>query len=154
MALPHLFTQAQLELACGGAPTLVRLARARDANDPAYAAFIAAIQNIADSWAYSNAQVYAAVSDPTTQTAPILSEMALAVGVWWAHYKGSGGQEIPPGVAEGLRLAKEWFEDLKAGGVSLGTEATPSTSAGLTQVDVDPAGQRMTRATLDRAGFS
>ena len=154
MSLPHLFNQAQLEAAVGGPDRLVRMARCTGPSDPNYAAFIASVQNIADGTAYSHAQVYAAVTDTTTQTSPVLSEMALAVGVWWAHYKGTGGQEIPMGVAEGLRIATAWFESLKNGGATLGTELTPSTSAGLTQVDIDPDSVRMTRANLNGAGFA
>lgn len=152
--LPHLFTQAQLENGVGGAPRLVQLARATGPGDPAYATFVASVQNIADGTGYSNSQVYAAVTDPTTQTSPMLSEMALAVGIWWAHYKGSGGQEVPQGVVDGMKIATEWFDGLKNGTVTLGTSATPSTSAGLTQVDPNPDGTRMTRDSLNTAGFA
>lgn len=154
MALPNLFTQAQLENAVGGADRLVRLARTTGSTTAAYLAFVASVQAIADATGYANAQVYALVTDPTVQTAPMVSEMALVIGVYWAHFKGTGGMEIPVEVGHAYEKAMTFFRELKAGDTALGTAATPSTSAGLTQIDPNPTGTQISRTSLGLAGFA
>jgi hypothetical protein len=150
---PALFTQAQLEIALGGSDKLVQLAKAASINDPVIAAFMVEVTAAASGKIYSVTQIAADVNDPNILT-PFMVQCGVVAGVYWSWHKSTGGQAIPPEVKEAYRDAidevKEYAEGLRA----IGATPTPSTSAGLENIDPNPTGTRITRKSLGRAGFT
>lgn len=152
--LGDFFTTTQLESAMGGPQRLVQLAKATGVTDPAYLAFAAAVKDNVNGDVYAITQIAFNISDVNLQASGYLRQKALALGCFWAHFAGSGGQEVPDLVVKERDLALEQLKALAAGETSLGIEVSVSTSAQLHQVNVDPAGIGVTRSTLDGAGFT
>lgn len=147
MALADLFTTAQLEIACGGADRLMRLAHARVVGDATYAAFCAEVKALAFGKVRGVIGQAFALRDPTTQTAELLQQYALGVAVYCAHIKGSGGQEVPQGVRDHLEFCMDGLRDIRSGTESLGTETDPATTLRPQQVDMEAGGAGWTRST-------
>lgn len=154
MALADFFTTAQLEIAMGGAQRVVQLAKATGPSDAVYAAFVAEVKANVNGDVYAITQVAFDVADANLQAAGFLKQKALALACYWAHFSGSGGQEVPEQVVRARDLALAQLRELRDGGTSLGIEAAVGTSAQLAQVNPDPAGVGITRSTLGDAGFA
>lgn len=154
MSLSSFFTTPQFEIAMGGAPNVVRLAKATNASDSVYATFVAEVKSNVDGDVYAVVRITFNISDANLQVAPFLKQKALALACYWAHFSGTGGQEVPVEVSKARDLALEQLRRLAAGDLTLGIEQDVSTSAGLAQVDPNPDGTRMTRASLNNAGFA
>lgn len=153
---PALFTQSQLEMAVGGADKLLQLVDKTKTNDLASAdcqTFIAEIITTACSKIYSVAQVAADVTDPNIAT-PFLAQCAVSAGVYWAWHKSTGGIAVPDEIKAAYREAIEEVKQYAEGLRAIGATPTPSTSAGLENIDPDPDGVRLTRTTLGNAGFT
>lgn len=150
---PALFTQTQLEIALGGADRLRQLAKASGPTDPVLVAFVAEVQSAASGKIYSVAQIAANVNDPNILT-PFVIQCGVTAGVYWAWHKSTSGIGIPEEVKAAYRDAiaevKEYAEGLRA----VGGTPTPSTSAGLENIDPDPNDQTITRRSLDTSGFT
>jgi len=137
MALSDLFTTAQLEIACGGADRLMRLSKARNRSDDAYTGFIAEVRAAAQADAYGLAKIAVDPLDDTVPASGMMQQSCLACAVYWAHYKGSGGQEIPDQVREARTGALDSLRELRDGGRTLDTEGTPTSNAGATLVSLN-----------------
>lgn len=138
----------------GGAPNVVRLAKAQNASDAVYLAFVAEVKDNVNGDVYAITQVAFDISDTNLQAASFLKQKALALACYWAHFSGTGGQEVPVEVTRARDLALEQLKALAAGGTALGIESSVATSAQLAQVDVDPDRVGVTRTTLNDAGFT
>jgi phage gp36-like protein len=152
MALPDLFTTAELEIACGGAGNLVRLSKASSASASTYTTFVEQVKAIANGDVYSIVGNDFDITTATVQGAAILQQHAVTIGVFWAHSKGTGGMEIPQQVTEAYRISQEWLEKMARGLRGLGTETQPTGALAVQQVDMYDAGRGWTRGTW--GGFS
>ncbi len=139
-ALSPLFTDAQLEIAVGGAPSLVRLARASGPSDPVYAAFKAEVRMAAQADAYGLAKIAVDPTDPTVSGAGLMQQLCVTCGVYWAHSKGSGGQEIPPEVTLARKDAIEALKELRDGSRTLDTGTDPTSNLGAPSVKIRAPG--------------
>lgn len=147
MSLPDLFTQAQLEIACGGAPTLMRLAKKTPAEVSEYAAFVAAVRSAAESDVRSLVGVAYVLSDATLNAAPFISELALTIAVYWAHWKGTGGQEVPELVRAAYDNARTSLGELRDGPRMPGTETEAANATGTKLVTLSSA-SRVSRGNM------
>lgn len=147
MALPDLFTTAELEIACGGAGNLVRLAKAPSAASSTYTTFVDQVKAIANGDVYSIVATAFDTTTATVQAAALIQQYALAIGVFWAHSKGTGGMEIPQQVREAYNEARQVFVEIRDGTRSLGTETQPTGALDVQQVDMSAAGRGWTRGT-------
>lgn len=153
---PALFTQAQLEIAAGGADKLLQLVDKTKSGQLASApcqAFIAEVISTASGKIYSVAQIAADVNDPNIVT-PFLIQLAVTAGLYWAWHKSTGGIAVPPDVKDAYKDAIDEVKDYAEGLRAVGATPTPSTSAGLENIDPNPTGNRITRKSLGRAGFT
>lgn len=140
MPLADLFSQAELEIACGGADRLVRLAKASSASDAAYTAFIAQVRRAAQGDLYSLIEPSAVITDPNVPLSDFIQSQCLPIGVYWAHHKGTGGQAIPDEVRAAYDRALAALREFRAGDRSLGTETEGARSGPAHQVDMDATG--------------
>ena len=138
----------------GGAQRVVQLSKASSATDPVYLAFIAEVKSNINGDVYAITQVAFNISDVNLQAAPFLKQKAIALACYWAHFSGSGGQEVPTEVVLARNLALEQLRALPKGGSSLGIEAAVSTSAKLHEIDPDPNKTGITRGTFGSSGFN
>lgn len=136
MALSNLWTQAQLEIACGGAASLVRLAKAPNASSAVYTDFIAEVRKASQGIVYAIVQVAFDPTDSTVPGADLLQQHCLAVGVYWAYHKGTGGHAIPDDVRRAYDDALAILRELKKGELALGTEDEPTGNHGAETVTV------------------
>lgn len=147
MALPDLFTDAQLEVAVGGAKRLLQLSGAASVSDPVYATFKAAVRRVADADVYSLVGPAFATGDTTVQQSPLLAEYSLAIAAYWAHKKGSGGLEIPEGISSGYEEARLGLAEIREGDRALATSDEPTTNLQPQRVDMSANGKGWTRKT-------
>lgn len=136
MALPPLFTQAQLEVALSGAVSLRQLAKASGPTDPVLAAFVAEVQKAASGNVYAILQVAFDPHDPTFAAADYVQERAVTIGVYWAWHKGTGGVGVPDEVKAAKAEAEADLEKKREGLGALGTDADPASNAGTSLVDI------------------
>lgn len=148
MALSDLFTNAQLEIALGGASRLVQLANAQSVSDAACVAFIAEVRAAADADVYSVVQVPFDITDATVQGAAFLSQAALSIAVFQAWYKGTGGQAVPEQVDKERTVALGRIKELASGERGLGTETEPTSATGVRTVTLDMTGTRILRRNM------
>lgn len=157
MALPDLFSTALLEAAVGGAPRLVQLAKATNTAAAGYATFVLMVKAAANAEVYSLIGSHYAKTDPTVQAADLLRVLAFPIASYWAHWYGTGGQEVPIEVSKARDNSIERLKAVGAG-ADLGTEDAPGVAAPAHQVDMDAtgpsggAGSGWTRANF--GGFS
>lgn len=147
MALPDIFTTAELEIACGGAGNLVRLAKAPSAASSTYTTFVEQVKAIANGDVYSIISTAFDITTATVQTAALVEQYALAIGVFWAHQKGTGGMEVPEKVSAAYEQARMVFSEIRDGRRSLGTETQPTGALDVQQVDMSAGGRGWTRST-------
>jgi hypothetical protein len=151
-----LFIQAQLEMAVGGADKLLQLVDKTGTGDLASGAcqaFIAEIISTASGKIYSVAQIAADVNDPNILT-PFSVQCGVMAGVYWTWHKSTGGIAVPDEVKSGYRDTIDEVKEYAAGLRATGGTASPSTSAGLENIDPNPSGHRITRKSLGKAGFT
>lgn len=143
-------------MAVGGAAKLLQLVdktNSADLSSGPCQAYITEIISTASGKIYSLVQVAADVNDPNVIT-PFVVQCAVTAGVYWTWHKSTGGIAVPEEIKTAYREAidevKEYAEGLRA----VGATPTPSTSAGLVNIDPNPSGNRITRKSLGRAGFT
>ena len=142
------FTQSQLEIAVGGAPNLVRLAKASNTADPQYAAFVVEVQSAALMELYSILQVAFDPNDPTVAGSIYAQQYGVTLGVYWAHHKGTGGIEIPEKVDAAHDKTLTAIKEARSGSTALGTTTDPTSNAGAKTVTVDATGSRIVRRNM------
>lgn len=141
----ELFTLAQIETAVGGARTLVQLAKASDTSDARYAAFVAEVRAAAEGDVYSIVQVPFDIADPTVPAAVFLQQHCLAIAVYWAYSKGSGGQAMPEDVRTKYSEAIGVLREVRSGERSLGTDTEPASQLPAQRVSLDAVPGSWTR---------
>ncbi len=147
MALPDLFTTAELEIACGGAGNLVRLSKAPNSSSATYTTFVAQVVAIACGDVYSVVSSAFDITTATVQTAALVNQIALARAVYWAHSKGAGGMEMPEWVKQGHVEAGVILDEIRRGTRSLGTQEQPTPALTTQEVDMYANGRGWTRGT-------
>jgi hypothetical protein len=151
VALPLPFTQAQLEIAVGGAADLLKLADKSGTGSLSSAscqAFIAEVQAAAAGEMYSILQVAFDPADSTFPAADFVKQNALTIGVYWAWHKSTGGLAVPEKVETAKDKAIATLEKAKDGFRSLGTADDPTSNAGAENVDLDTTGTRLLRSNM------
>ena len=137
MALSALFTDAQLEIAAGGASRLLQLSGTLSPTDPAYASFKGEVRAAAQADVYGLAKIAVDPTDPTVPGSGMLQQYCLACAVYWAHAKGAGGVEMPPVVEQARKEAIAALKDLRDGVRTLDTDTDPTSNLGGPTVKVD-----------------
>lgn len=140
MSLAELFTTSDLEVAIGQAANLVELAKASNAADSAYAAFVSQVRGAVQGDIYSLIQSSIDIADPQIANSDFLKALALSMAVYWAYHKGSAGQTIPEPVRQAYADAKQTLIDFREGNRSLGTEVEAARSEPAHQVDMNATG--------------
>lgn len=140
MALPDLFSQADLEIAIGQAANLVELARASSTADPAYAAFVAQVRRAVQGDVYSLLAPSVDITDPNIPISDFVQGQCMPMAVYWAYHKGTAGQAIPDPVRAAYQEAKQALIDFREGNRSLGTQNEAARSAPAHDVDMDATG--------------
>lgn len=154
MSLPPPFTQAQLEIAVGGADQLLELADKRGEcgalglNGAPAQAFIAEVQRAVAGRLYSILQVAFDPTDPMFQGSDFVQQLAVTMGAYWAWHKSTGGIAIPQDVKEANADAEAMLKDTRDGGQGLGTLVDPRSNAGARNVRVDQTGRRVLRKNM------
>src|SRR5262245_59311741 len=105
MPLANLFTDAQLEIGVGGADRLVQLAKAQSYGDATYTAFVAEVKRAANGRVYAILKVAIDITDPNVAIAGAIQQYALALGVYWAWWMGTGGTALPDEVVKAHEAA-------------------------------------------------
>jgi len=137
VSLPDLYTTAQLEIACGGADRLKQLAKAPSTSSSIYTDFLAAVRRAAESDVRSLVGVAYVLTDAVLNAAPFISECALVVAVYWAHWKGTGVQGIHDDLKASYTDAQKKLMDLRDGPRMPGTEDDAASAHGSQTVRLD-----------------
>lgn len=150
MAYPtSLYTQAQIQVAVGGADKLLQLAdRAFKSNNIASAGcqqFLAEVSAATTGEVNSILQVAFDPNDPVYATAQFVVEYALTIAVYWAWHKSTGGIAVPKETKDGADLARAALKEAREGLRSLGTSPSATSNAGALNVDIDHSGRRILR---------
>lgn len=154
MAYPDLFTQAQLEVAVGGADKLLELVdkqRTGDLSSTSCQTYISEIKAAARGEVYSILQVAYDPGSVDMSVAEFVAQNALVIGVYWTWHKSTGGMAVPPEVKEAKADAVKNLTDAKAGTRALGTDADVESNVGHKTVTVDSTGTRVLRQNM--SGF-
>jgi hypothetical protein len=145
MAFPALFTQAQLEVALGGADKLVQLAKASSSSDPVLATFLAEVQAAASGNVYAILQVAFDPNDPNFAAAQYVQQNAVTIGVYWAWHKSTGGTAVPDEVKAAKVEAERELDNTREGLRSLGSDMNPASNAGAEGVNLVTSNRRIMR---------
>jgi len=137
VALPDLYTNAQLEIASGGAARLLQMSKAPTAASQVYSDFLDAVRRAAEADVRSIIGVSYVLSDATLNAAPLISELALTVAVYWAYWKGTGGQAVPDEVKGAYDNARRALGELRDGPRMPGTETEATGAHGIGTVIID-----------------
>ena len=125
---PSLFTQAQLEIAVGGASQLLQLIDRNGTGDLSSAScqgVIAEIQRAATGEVLSILQTTFDPSDPNVVGADFVIQSALPIAAFWAWQKGSGGIAVPDEVKNERREAQSAVREARDGMRALATDTDP-----------------------------
>jgi hypothetical protein len=148
VSLPDLISDAQLEIGVGGADRLVQLARAQTYGDATYQAFMAEVKRAANGRVFAILKVAIDITDPNVPIAGTVQQWALAIGVYWAWWMGTGGTAVPPEVAKAHDAAIEGLREIVKGQETIGTEADPATTLGVKVRSIDKEGVRILRKNM------
>ncbi|HZU84105.1 MAG TPA: hypothetical protein VE987_14350, partial [Polyangiaceae bacterium] len=146
--LPDLFSDAQLEIAVGGADRLVQLAKAQSYGDPTYQAFVAEVKRAANGRVYAILKVAIDITDPNVALAGAVQQYAIALGVYWAWWMGTGGTALPDEVVKAHDAAIDGLKEIVKGQETIGTEQDPATTLGVKVRSIDAEGVRILRKNL------
>ena len=122
----------------------MRLAKARDRSDAAYATFVGEVRAACQADAYGIAKIAVDPLDPAVPAAGLMQQSCLASGVYWAHHKGSGGQEVPDEVKVARTEAIAALKELRDGGRTLDTDTDPVSNSGTSMVTMNSS-RRLSR---------
>lgn len=126
--LSNLYSDAQFEIAMGGPQRAVQLAKASGPGDSVYATFKTEVRAAAQADAYGIAKIAVDPTDPTVPGSNLMQQYCLACAVYWAHVKGSGGQEVPEEAKAARKEAIEALKELRTGDRTLDTDTDPTSN--------------------------
>ena len=125
-ALSALYTDAQLEVAVGGAANLVRRAGATGPSDAKYTTFKNEVRAAAQADAYGLAKIAVDPTDATVSGAGLMQQLCVTIAVFWSHHKGTGGQEVPVEVTRARDDAIKALMEVRDGVRTLDTDTDPT----------------------------
>lgn len=147
-----LYTQAQLQVACGGADKLLQLADRAFKTGNILATgpqtFLLEVANATAGEVNSILEVAFDPNDPVYASAQFVVEYALTLAVYWAWHKSTGGIGVPPEVKDGADKARAALKEAREGLRSLGTSPSAASNAGASTFEIDTTGRRILRKNM------